>query len=227
MTTPSKSAIVAGVAIIGGFVACVWALWPPSKKRNPTAKAAARELASFARRTRRRELSSRVGQERIAARDELAELRAGCRSARLELADARAKLRAHRAELGSTCRTARQEARVRGRARVQHAKGELAAYLVGERERVAAERQARPPKLRRTAVEARAESDDAVRRDIPRELVPVFDRVRRTIKGSPRKSRSEEFLEWAEAHPEEVLDVQAELAEADVERMIAEYQATG
>lgn len=76
----------------------------------------------------------------------------------------------------------------------------------------------RPTTLRR-AGESIAESDDEVRRNIPAELEPVFDRVRRQIKGSARRSRTEAFLEWAEANPDEVLAMQADAAADDAERM--------
>jgi hypothetical protein len=41
----------------------------------------------------------------------------------------------------------------------------------------------------------------------------VFDKHRRAIKGSARRSRTEEFLEWAAENPDEVLLVQQ--SEAD------------
>jgi hypothetical protein len=41
----------------------------------------------------------------------------------------------------------------------------------------------------------------------------VFDKHRRSFKGSARRSRTEQFLEWAQENPDEVLVVQQ--AEAD------------
>jgi hypothetical protein len=49
-------------------------------------------------------------------------------------------------------------------------------------------------RVRKASREREAESDDEVRRDIPSELVGVFNRVRRNIRGNDRKSRSEAFL---------------------------------
>lgn len=49
----------------------------------------------------------------------------------------------------------------------------------------------------------RAESDDEVRQNIAPELVPLFNRVRRAIRGTPRESRTEAFLRYAEEHPRE------------------------
>jgi hypothetical protein len=69
-----------------------------------------------------------------------------------------------------------------------------------------------PPK-RSTARERTQEDDDAVRSNLPPELVPVFERHRKSFKGSPKRSRTEAFLEWAEENPDEILAVQQ--AEAD------------
>lgn len=56
-----------------------------------------------------------------------------------------------------------------------------------------------------TRIERRAESDDEVRSNIPPELVALFERVKRGIKASPRMSRTEAFLHYAEENPDDVL----------------------
>jgi hypothetical protein len=56
-----------------------------------------------------------------------------------------------------------------------------------------------------TRIERRGESDDEVRGNIPPELVALFERVKRGIKASPRMSRTEAFLHYAEFNPDEVL----------------------
>jgi hypothetical protein len=50
------------------------------------------------------------------------------------------------------------------------------------------------------------ESDNDVRTNIPQELVPLFNKIRQGIKGSARRSRTEEFLEYVEKHPAEVFE---------------------
>lgn len=47
---------------------------------------------------------------------------------------------------------------------------------------------------RRSAKDRRAESDDDVRANIPTELAGMFERVKRSIRGTPHKSRTEAFL---------------------------------
>jgi hypothetical protein len=81
-------------------------------------------------------------------------------------------------------------------------------------------------KKRDTAIERRQESDDAVRSNLPRELVPVFDRVKRHIQGNRRRTRTEAFLEWAEEHPEDVIQYQGDATDSEVRRLVAEYEAT-
>ena len=51
--------------------------------------------------------------------------------------------------------------------------------------------------------EKRSESDDEVRANLPSDLLSLFERVKRGIKGTPRKSRTEAFLEYVEEHPDE------------------------
>jgi hypothetical protein len=75
---------------------------------------------------------------------------------------------------------------------------------------------------RSTAKERREESDDAVRRNLPPELVPVFNRVRTTIKATPRMSRTEHFLQWVHDNPDEAHSIVYDAIERDVERMIHE-----
>ncbi len=77
----------------------------------------------------------------------------------------------------------------------------------------------------RTTYKERAqESDDAVRSNLPRELRGVFDRVRRHIKGSRHRTRTEAFLEWAHEHPEDVLSYQGDESDREVARLIAERE---
>jgi len=79
-------------------------------------------------------------------------------------------------------------------------------------------------RVRKASREREAESDDEVRRDIPPELVGVFNRVRRNIKGNDRKSRSEAFLEWAEENPGEIYAMQEQEAAREIKRLVKEYQ---
>jgi hypothetical protein len=73
-----------------------------------------------------------------------------------------------------------------------------------------------------TAAERRAESDDEVRFNLPPELVPIFERIKRQIRGSERRSRTEEMLHYAEENPNEVIDAQEQLSRREIARLVRE-----
>lgn len=71
---------------------------------------------------------------------------------------------------------------------------------------------------RSTARQRRQESDGEVESNIEPHLIPVWQKVKRWIKGNDRRSRTEEFLEWVEASPDEVRAYLAEEAEKETRR---------
>jgi hypothetical protein len=72
--------------------------------------------------------------------------------------------------------------------------------------------------------ERQQESDDEVRRNLPPELVAVFERVRGTIRPSTRRTRTEAFLEWAEENPDAVHSIVFEDVDRAVAQLIREQQ---
>ncbi len=84
-----------------------------------------------------------------------------------------------------------------------------------------AKKQARPTT---TAKERRGESDDQVRDNIPPDLVALFERVKRQIKGSDRETRTESFLRYAEENPGEVAAAIGKEAEREIARLQREEQ---
>ncbi len=96
--------------------------------------------------------------------------------------------------------------------------------LQAQLRRLAQHAKTRVAKHATKAKERKAESDDFVRGNLPRELVPVFNRVRASIKGGPRTTRTEAFLEWAESHPDEVLEHQGHDTDREVARLVAEHE---
>lgn len=128
------------------------------------------------------------------------------------------------------CARARVEARLSCQARAQQAKN-AGAVIVTERKRELADERGferkmqkyeKPGRLRSTAGERRAESDDEVRSNLHPTMVPVFDHVHRHIKGSPRISRTESFLQWAEENPDEVISLQQHDADRYLNQLLAE-----
>ena len=64
-------------------------------------------------------------------------------------------------------------------------------------------------RTRRTAREALEESDDEVRKNLTPEEVVIFEKVKRQIKATPRKTRTEAFAEWLQENPDEAVAIHA------------------
>jgi hypothetical protein len=165
---------------------------------------------------------------RALRRSEMRQAKERCRAARLAVRAGARELRARvLAELRETIRRERAKARemcaagiaeARGIAdRVESARAELHAERSYHRElrrleRANKERQREAKHASRR--ERRSESDDAVRANLPEELIPLWEKVKRSIRGSNHMSRTEAFLQYAEEHPAEVLQVLENRTEA-------------
>ena len=87
------------------------------------------------------------------------------------------------------------------------------------------ENRMRKQRVRSTSAERLAESDDEVRHNIPADLVPYFERVKRMIKGDVHQSRTESFLAYAEENPNEVIDAQEALSQREIAKLLREQHA--
>lgn len=196
-----------------------------------------RELARDLRKKDRetlRELRAAIREARQARRAALSRIVAQCRAARDEVRErAKARRAAALAELAAAKLSERAAARSTCDTSKAAAKAEHTTELAKRRARHADERdrqraehrveRGKPKgKPRRTAAEALAESDDEVRSNIPADLVPVWNIVKRTIRGNNWRSRTEAFLEWAAESPDQVL----EMRERDSELKLAKLLAT-
>lgn len=139
-------------------------------------------------------------------------------------AEALAEISNARSQSRGSCESRKVQARERTKDSLQRA----AAVLAAEREhQELLLRWARAPKLsgpkkRSKPTESIAESDSEVENNVPPELVPVFRSVRAKIKSSPRRTRTEAFLEWAQSHPGDVLTILDAQLERDVAKLVAE-----
>lgn len=70
-----------------------------------------------------------------------------------------------------------------------------------------------------TCLSCKHESDDQVRANLSSDLLGLFDRVASSIKGSPSESRTEAFLKYASAHPDEVLATSSHEADKRVREL--------
>ena len=168
-------------------------------------------------------------------REGIANVRTKCKDARIAhrerakqlRAELTAAIRAERAALKGSCAIGRDDARAKAQARITQLRRALGEEQSAQRTRRLYER---PAKLHagsrssggRRAAELRAESDDEVRNNLPPELVPVFDSVRRSISASPRRTRTEAFLEWAAEHPERVWSITERTIAADLKKLEAD-----
>ena len=174
-----------------------------------------RRLRREIERERKRVVKARL----VELRGLIAEARA---KRKAELVVIRDQCRAERKALALTCSVRRDEARQAARSRVAEQRAAIGDVQKEERVYRDVAALGRKPGVKRA--ERRAESDDAVRANLPPDLVPVFDTVKRHIKGTQRKSRTEAFLEWAEENPDAVWTLRASSADRDVERLIAEHE---
>jgi len=205
---------------------------------NPSAQAQQRAEVARGRRAQDRDFRARKEREWIAP--DVAALEQARTRARAAKRAARDACKRERRELREPAAQVRQAARLQAERAIAAMRDRAAATCAVRKDRAAtvggalvAKRQARlraakaearrvmrpgAKAKRSTAKERRAESDDDVRINIDPELVPIFDRVRRTIKGSAHRSRTEAFLEWVHDHPDQVLAMQAAAADAWVAR---------
>lgn len=167
-------------------------------------------------------------------------VRSACRRGRVSARTrAKERVRQIREEARSAIKTARAEETSKARARCRARKERVKSAAMGatqrrkhlhaaeqhmqrELRRIEAWAKGRKMHQRRTAQEARQESDDEVRQNLPEELLPLFERVKRQIKASSRQSRTESFLKYAEENPHEIVDAQEEISQREIARLIRE-----
>jgi hypothetical protein len=166
-------------------------------------------------RSRRKEVVQvcRVGRKR--ARELAKAIRAQKR------AEANAEIERMRSQSRSSCEVDKERARSRSADSLARASAALHAE---QQHQGTIRRYTQKPKLKRAAAARRraeviAESDSEVLANIPAELVPVWEAKKRAIKATPRRTRTETFLEWAQEHPADVLVILDRQFHEDVEKM--------
>lgn len=177
-------------------------------------------MVALNKRQLRREIEKARQQQFKARLLELRELITQARAARREaIAAVKSDCALKRVELRQSCQTRAAVAKSSGASEVARRRAKLLEERDFERKMRAHER---PRVLRSTSGERRQESDDEVRSNLQPEMVAVFDAVRKQIKGSPRKSRTEAFLQWAEENPDEVFSLLQHDADRYLTQLLAE-----
>lgn len=144
----------------------------------------------------------RCRSERVAARERARTLRLRA------LQELREAVEADRSAARQTCSVKIGEARAI-RDDVQRARAKHAAekeYQHDLRRIETANRRRRKEHPHATHIERRAESDAEVRSNLPPDLISLFERVKRVIKATSRRSRTEAFFAYVEEHPDEMLN---------------------
>lgn len=178
------------------------------------------------------QIRARIHEAQAKRKEAVAHARHNCKAARSALKQRqkaeRERLKydqqAARIARRGSCESSKQQASVEGREGIQKHRAEL---RMTRAEQAVIERAGKAPKLRSTARERSQESDDAVRRNIPSDLGPVFEKVKSRIKGTARRSRSEAFLEWAHENPDEIVSIQQADADHYLRELVAQEKAQG
>lgn len=178
----------------------------------------------------KRKLMKEIERERRASlKARLAELAALIKAARANRREAvrgvRTQCRLAREKLRTVCARRAAAAKARGFETVAARAREAAEARETDKLLRKADRRHRTGvlKARSSSAERQQESDDEVVRNLPASLVGVFNKVRRQVKGGPRRTRTEAFLEWVEENPGEVYALQSVQADRDLARLVAEH----
>lgn len=144
-----------------------------------------------------------------------------------ELAKLAQEVKELRLQARAKCQARKHRIRIAGGRAVDQRRATLAEErrLQAQLMRLADHARKRKSKHATTSKERRQESDDYVRGNLPAELQPVFDRVKRQIKGGPRTTRTEAFLEWASENPDDVLHHQSSDVDREVAELVREHEA--
>lgn len=159
--------------------------------------------------TRIAELRGLIAVARVAKKEAIKSVQADCAAKRIAARE--------------LCAANKTQATARGAASVAARRAKLKEEQVFNKQ---IETAGRAPRTRSTSRERAQESDDSVRSNLPAEMIPVFNAIRKHIKGGPRKTRTESFFEWAHENPDEVWSLLSHQAERDLQRLVAEHEQT-
>ncbi len=197
----------------------------PRREERKQARAKLVELRGQLREARSRrtgallDAKERCRAERLAARERARALRLRV------IAELREAMHAERAGARATCAERLRQARAI-KDEIARTRAVLDAERRLQRDLRQADRADRQRRREAPGLAPRGESDDDVLGRIPSELVPLFERVKRSIKPAPRGSRTEAFLKYAETHPEEVLAATDDPSDVAVCALEREHRAT-
>lgn len=174
--------------------------------------------AIAAKREHMRAIVAVIRVERVALRERL---RADRKRTLEELRDA---ARAELANARTLWTQRKREAKEQATSAVARERAELAAARALERTQRQIKQAHRADAAAHARGPVRPQTDDEVRALIPHELVPLFERVKESVRGGRGQTRADAFLEYAERHPEEAYKIVEPLGEKQLQRTIDELE---
>lgn len=184
-------------------------------------KALDRERKKAFEQAHREKIRGLRDQIRIARRGLSVKLRELRTRIKNERANLRAKYRAERVRLAQELAGIRQTIKQASHNDVLNLKNHL--FEEQKTHRLLKHYETKPnTRPRATRREKRQESEEFVLNDIPQDMHALFHKVKHKLK-SGRMTTAEAFLQYAHEHPAEVLEAQGDFAEAEVARLVAEY----
>lgn len=167
------------------------------------------------------DIDAQIEAEKRARADALAEAKIACEAkytkvkAEADAAWTTARLlataarRAKKQSVREWCAIEREHVRAEARAKIEARARRRQEERSLRKEILRAERTiAKRARKKRSSAEAKSESDEEVEGNLPLELVPLWQKVRGSIKATARASRTEAFLKYAEEHPDEAIEAQ-------------------
>lgn len=202
------------------------------RKENPVAwkRAAAREVGKAQDRAAIEAIESKLRALRADRRASAGGVLAQCKASREEAVKRAKRLRkwanttVEKAE--AECRAERKEKGV-----ATEEEKRLLAALAAEKEHqakirreLASQKKSKAPAKAKPRNEKRSESDDEVEGNISADLVPLWRKVKKTIKATDKLSRTEAFLKYVEENPDDAVSAIEDDSEDELAKMIREYE---
>lgn len=138
-----------------------------------------------------------------------------------------AEIEKRKLEAREQCATRKGKAQAQAGRKVSAAEKSLGgerARQRAERERVEMARRTKRGPRAMTRTERGAESDSFVEHDLPDELVPIWRRVKKQIKATPKATRAEVFVQWVHDHSAEVARIRDEEVQRSVDALVAQQE---
>lgn len=202
------------------------------REHTRAAEKADRERLRAKDRTTLATLQQKIAAAKLARAQRMREVVQLCRSQRVKRTESakqrrealRELLRAERIEDRGSCAASKDRTREEAARTIEGAAVEARDVrdLARMRRGSKSSAPAGQPRGAARAAELRAESDDEVRGNIDRELVPVWEARRRLTHPTERASRTEKFLEWVEENSATVNEIMHAHHERELRRLLAE-----